>query len=94
MLEFLPLIEEICGPLSVWGMTSMHMLWLLAADDWQAPKLVSIWRGWGMFEISYQIPKAVAPFEGAVVRGYRESVDDAGVIVRLAMRLSDGWPDA
>jgi hypothetical protein len=93
MLEFLPFLEEACAGEEVWGLTSMHTIWLLAGDG-SGSWLISIEHHGRGFQVSYLIPPADAPFDNAFVTGRRADARVAAELVRLALRLCGGWGGA
>ena len=59
---------------SVWGLTSLYNLKLLAADDWKTPWFVTIFLPiGGTFVIDYLLPESEAPWPDARVRGETQS---------------------
>mgnify|MGYP003383359002 CR=1 FL=1 len=91
MIQLLPALRELCEPFEVWGLTSHYTLWLLAADNWQAPWLVSVWYDVDQYEVNYLMPDGTAPFPRAFVRGFRNSVPETAELIRIAMKQCGGW---
>ena len=91
ILQLLPTLREICEPFEVWGLTSHYTLWLLAADDWQTPWLVSVCYDVDQYEVNYLMPERTAPFPMAFVRGFRKSVPETAELIRVAIKQCGAW---
>ena len=92
MLSLLPRLAEVCAPFHVWGLTSLHRLVLLAADDWRSPWLVYITAipddG---YRIEYRNVDADAPRPKTIVEGVGSDAATACRLVLSAMSHSGGW---
>ena len=93
MLQLLPVLEALCLNVTVWGLTSMQRLCLLADDDWRSPWFVIIQaKPMGGFQIQYRMSQAEAPWPNAIVEGFAEDKERACELIRIAMERSGGWP--
>lgn len=91
MLSLLPLLSEVCVPFDVWGLTSLHHLWLLAVDDWRAPWLVCITAlSSGGYRIQYRVVGAASSLKD-IVEGVGSDEPTACRLILSAMRHSGGW---
>jgi hypothetical protein len=92
MLSLLPMLSQACAPFDVWGLTSMHHLWLLAADDWRSSWLVCVTalpaEG---YRIQYRMPQADAPWPNAFIQGIAPDEATACRRILIAMKRSGGW---
>jgi hypothetical protein len=92
MLDFLPLLRDLCDEVNAWALTSLMRLWLLPSDDIAAPWLVSVQpmpsQG---FQITYRFTAPDAPWPDALVQGVAIDEADACRMVRIAMERSGGW---
>jgi hypothetical protein len=92
MIQLIERLETTFQDRSVWGLTSLYHLKLLAADDWKTPWYVSIAPAVsGRFAIEYLLPEGEAPWPNARVLGESESVEAAVDMILLAMQKSRGW---
>jgi hypothetical protein len=92
MLSLLPLLSEKFADLNVWGLTSLAHLWLLAADDYKSPWLVSVTALTGTgYKIRYRMAEADAPWAKAFVEGTAKDEAEACELILIAMRRSGGW---
>jgi hypothetical protein len=91
MLSLLPRLAEVCAPFHVWHLTSLALLWLLAADDWRSPWLVCITAMPEGYRIHYLTMDAEAPWPEATVEGVASDEPTACRLVLSAMIHSCGW---
>ncbi len=102
MLSLLPVLAENLCSMNVWGLTSLHDLWLLAADDWRLLWLVCITaipsEG---YRIQYRRVDADSPWPKndarrpiATVEGIASDETTACRLVLSAMSHSGGWSEA
>jgi hypothetical protein len=76
----------------VYGLTSHHRLCLLAEDTYQSPWFVIISAlDHRNYFVEYLMPKDVAPWSRAYVRGEAQTEDQAVQMVITAMEKSEGW---
>ena len=92
MLDFLPLLIDVCKDRDIWALPSRDCLWLLPGDDWTSRWLVSVIGCGGRFQIAYRLPAAAAPWSDAMVSGQAVDAADAACMVRIAIDRCDGWP--
>jgi len=84
---------RVVGPdLRVWGLTSLHHLYLLAEDSSRSPWYVSFIASDAEIRLNYLIPADEAPWPGARVVGITTDIDEAVEMITKAMSLSGGWP--
>jgi hypothetical protein len=92
MLSLFPMLAEAFGPLDVWGLTSLHHLWLLAKDDYRSPWLVCITaipdKG---YKIEYKT--SGSGLQNALVEGIAPDEATACRLILSAMKRSGGWPE-
>jgi hypothetical protein len=92
MLSLLARLRALPDDRRVWGLTSHYQLVLLAADSYQTPWLVIV----GVLDernyfIEYLMPKEVAPWPGAYVKGEARSQEQAVQMILTGMEKSGGW---
>ena len=101
MLELLPCLENVCVLHDVWGLTSLHTLWLVAEDNgvpmvevngvWRPRWQISVSHDGDTFKVSYRMSPDTAPFEGAFVEGWRQKPDEAAKIVAIGIASCGAW---
>ena len=76
----------------MWGLTSHYRLALLAQDSSETPWFVIVSAlDKRNYYVEYLMPKAIAPWPHAYVRGEARSEDGAVQMVLTAMEKSEGW---
>ena len=92
MLQLLPELEKVFAFQDAWGLTSHYHLWLLAADDYTSPWLVSVialdsthWH------VGYRLPEVAQPWPDAIVTGEATSMSAAIEMIKIGMSRSGGW---
>jgi hypothetical protein len=94
MCALIERLRALPGQQSVYGLTSHHRLCLLAKDSSETPWFIIIATlDTRNYFIEYLMPKRIAPWPGAYVRGEARSEDDAVQMIWTGMRNSEGWPD-
>ena len=94
MLELIPLLEDVCAAVPVWGLISVSRLCLLAADNFHSRRYVVIAAQGlaGGYNICGGTSSRDADGPNAVVE-HADSAQAAAELVRRAMVNSGGWPD-
>ncbi len=92
MLDLMARLRTLPDTRQVFGLTSHHRLCLLAADSYQSPWFVIISAlDKRNYFVEYLMPKSIAPWPHAYVRGEARSEDDALQMVVTAIEKSAGW---
>ena len=92
MLDLISRLRSLPDKRRVFGLTSLHRLCLLAEDTWQSPWFVIIYAlNKRDYFIEYLMPKDVAPWHDAYVKGEAYSEDEAVQMILTAMDRSGGW---
>jgi len=94
MLELIPLLEDVCAAVPVWGLISVERLCLLAVDNFHSRRYVVIAAQGlaGGYNISGGTSSNDADLPNAVVE-HADSPQVAAQLVRTAMVNSGAWPD-
>jgi hypothetical protein len=92
MLDLITRLRALPDQRRVYGLTSHHRLCSLAEDTYQSRWLVIISAlDKRNYYVEYLMPKDVAPWSHAYVRGEARSEDEAVQMVMTAMEKSEGW---
>ena len=95
MIDLVARLRALPDDRFVWGLTSHMALCLLSQDDCSSPRYVVVEAlGQGCYFVEYLMPRALAPWQGACVRGEARSEDVAVQMVITAMDRSGGWDEA
>ena len=93
MLSLINLIDTKFKDTTIFGLTSLYRLMLLANDTYKSPWFVCIASDGQTFYIDYLVPKSNQPWADARVKGEAESIEQAFKYVLIAMTNSEGWSD-
>ena len=94
MLDLIARMREMPEEWRVYGLTSLYRLCLLAEDSYTSPWFVIVSAlDARNFTVEYLMPKSVAPWPHAYVRGEARSEDDAVQMLVKAMEKSEGWSE-
>ena len=94
MLEVIQRINDIFKETTIYGLTSLYHLKLLAQDTYQSPWYVSIISsGPELSYVDYLLPEDKQPWPDARVKGEVRSYDELIKCIIIAMIESGGWPD-
>ncbi len=92
MLDLISRLRSLPDERRVFGLTSLHRLCLLAEDTSASPWFVIICASDKQnYSVEYLMPKAIAPWGNAYVKGYAGSEDEAVKMILIAMERSEGW---
>lgn len=94
MLVLIPLLEQVCANVPVWGLISHERLCLLAADNFRSRRyvLIAAQSTAGGYNIAGGTASDDADGPNARVE-HADSAPAAAELVRAAMIRSGGWPD-
>ncbi len=92
MLDLISRLRSLPDERRVFGFIQLHWLWLLAEDTMDSPWFVRfVASDKHNYYVEYLMPKAVAPWPDAYVRGEAYSEDQAVKMILIAMEKSEGW---
>jgi hypothetical protein len=92
MLDLIARLRAVPDERTVYGLTSLYRLCLLADDTWKSPWFVIISAlDKRNYHVEYLMPENVAPWPRAYVRGEARSEDEALQMIMTAMENSKGW---
>jgi hypothetical protein len=92
MISLIARLRALPDQRHVYGLTSLSRLVLLAEDVWTSPWFVIISAlDERNYFIEYLMPKTIAPWLEATVRGTATSEDEALRLINIAMEKSEGW---
>lgn len=92
MLDLIVRLRALPDERRVFGLTSHYRLCLLAKDSYKSPWLVIVSAlDKRNYFIEYLMPKRLAPWPYAYVKGMARSEDDAVQMIMTAMENSEGW---
>jgi len=91
MLKVLKLINDLFHETTIYGLTSMSTLVLLAEDKWRTPWFVSLRGLEAEYYIEYLMTTDQAPWHNAKITGITNSLDDLKKYIIIAMYESRGW---
>src|SRR5580692_6595983 len=95
MLDLIARLSALPDGRQVWGLTSHYHLGFHSENDYRSPSFVSIIADDKRnYWIEYLMPKRIAPWPAAYVKGTAQSVDQAVEMVLIAMDKSEGWNTA
>lgn len=91
MLKALKLINDTFHETTIYGLTSVSSLVLLAQDKWRSPWFVSLRGLEAEYYIEYLMITDTAPWHNAKITGVTNSLDDLKKYIIIAMYESRGW---
>lgn len=92
MLDLIERLRALPDERTVFGLTSHARLVLLAEDTYESPWFVIVAAlDKRNYFVEYRMPRSIAPWPGAYVRGETRSEDDAVRMVVTAMDRCEGW---
>lgn len=91
MLNWIDRINSEFKETEIWGLTSHHHLILQNENDYTSKIYVILTTGIDEYHIEYLIPKESEPWENAYVKGVAKSLDEAIIMLKIAMRNCKGW---
>jgi hypothetical protein len=94
MLDLIARLRALPDDRCVWGLTSHMSLCLLSQDDCFSPRYVVVEAlDRRCCFVEYRMPSALAPWQGAYVRGEARSEDEAVQMIVTAIDRSGGWEE-
>jgi len=91
MLQLIDRLRGLPTSIEAWGLTSLHHLCLLAADESRTPWYVRFIASKGWYQVEYLMPKHCAPWPGAYIAGKASNEAEAAEMLVLAIANSSGW---
>lgn len=91
MLNWIDRINSEFKETEIWGLTSHYHLFLQTENDNTSQTYVILTTGMDEYHIEYLIPKESEPWENAYVKGATKSLDEAMIMLKIAMRNCKGW---
>ncbi len=93
MLTLIKLLDKKFIDTTIFGLTSLHRLNLLASNTYRSPWYVSFITDGFFFHIDYLVPESEQPWEHARITGEAKSFEQAYRYILIAMTKSGGWKD-
>jgi hypothetical protein len=93
MLSIIKLLDTKFKETTIFGLTSLYRLNLLANDTYKSPWYVSFITDGKNFYIDYLVPESQQPWKHARISGEAESFEQAYKYILIAMTKSGGWAD-
>ena len=91
MLNWIDRINTEFKETEIWGLTSHNHLILQTENDYTSESYVILTTGMDEYHIEYLIPKESEPWKNAYVKGATKSLDEAMLMLKIAMRNCKGW---
>lgn len=92
ILDLIARLRALPTPSRAYGLTSLYRLCLLAEDTCKSPWFIIIAASDERdIEIEYLMPKHLAPWPDAYVKGRARSIDEAFEMILIGMERSEGW---
>lgn len=91
MLSLIKLSDTKFKDTTIFGLTSLYRLNLLATDTYKSPWFVCVATDGQIFYIDYLMPESNQPWADARVSGQAESLEQAFKYMLIAMTKSEGW---
>lgn len=93
MLTFLQAIDELFPYTQLFGLTSHYRLVIKKEDRSASEWYIIVAALANEFYFEYLMPKDIAPWQRAYVRGTARSLEEAKRFLLIAMRECDGWKE-
>lgn len=93
MLSLINLLDTKFKNTTIFGLTSLYRLNLLASDTYKSPWYVCFATDGRIFYIDYLVPESEQPWKYARVSGEAETLEQAYKYILIAMTKSEGWAD-